>query len=438
MSENKNMNSDDSAYITIAEKFDKHAGGAPKGKSSHGFSEAFIDYLKLIYPPESAELVQHLHVTRGFYSSSFNADDWRSAGQLARVSGKTIEEVRTLLDPIVDKAALVSTSKLKGRLKNAMQAESKHDDPALDNIKNLFKLLKVSLADAFMKGSATEGGIPVLYALPVYPTLLNIHQLYPEIKKDDIEAAKLYQEFFIKDEYYRHYESSDMGTQTWRTIPVKRALKPQEKILDSEEAHAIIDASVTDPVLSPCPCRTRTEKLGIRECSDQYPVASCISLEAASIYMESVGYGKKVTKEEAKQYFDEMQDLGMIGTTENFSNMQHTIICLCCGCCCSMVRGRTRWENPVAVNPSNFVPQQGEACVYCGKCVERCHLEAITVDKKQKTYSVDETLCIGCGVCTLTCPKDSLKLHRIERSIPTADRRDMYNTIAVENGKDPR
>ena len=43
MSENKNMNSDDSVYIRIVEKFDKHAGGAPKGKSSHGFSEAFID-----------------------------------------------------------------------------------------------------------------------------------------------------------------------------------------------------------------------------------------------------------------------------------------------------------------------------------------------------------------------------------------------------------
>ena len=31
------------------------------------------------------------------------------------------------------------------------------------------------------------------------------------------------------------------------------------------------------------------------------------------------------------------------------------------------------------------------------------------------SYALDTDKCIGCGVCTITCQTDSLKLHRFER-----------------------
>jgi hypothetical protein len=39
------------------------------------------------------------------------------------------------------------------------------------------------------------------YCLPAIPKLVNLHMFYPELKPDDMEAAKLYQDFFIKEKF---------------------------------------------------------------------------------------------------------------------------------------------------------------------------------------------------------------------------------------------
>lgn len=58
----------DTPYLKIAEHFDEGTLGAPKVGGS--FSKAFIDYLKLLYTPEEAELVQHLRMMREFTSAA--------------------------------------------------------------------------------------------------------------------------------------------------------------------------------------------------------------------------------------------------------------------------------------------------------------------------------------------------------------------------------
>jgi len=47
----------DAPYLKIAEHFDEGPLGAPKAGGA--FSKAFIEYLKLLYKPGEAELVQH-------------------------------------------------------------------------------------------------------------------------------------------------------------------------------------------------------------------------------------------------------------------------------------------------------------------------------------------------------------------------------------------
>ena len=49
-------------YTRIAEHFDEGTIGAPKVNGE--FSKAFVDYLKLLYRPEEAELVQHLRMMK--------------------------------------------------------------------------------------------------------------------------------------------------------------------------------------------------------------------------------------------------------------------------------------------------------------------------------------------------------------------------------------
>ena len=360
----------DAFYRTIVENIDQGPLTAPRAEKE--YSPAFLDYLKLLYSPVEAELVQHLKMGMKF----------TAAVDLARLCGKSEEEVRAILDPLAKKGRVI--------------------------------------------------GFGANYALPPVPMILNNHQFRDETGPDDVPAARLYQKFFIRDGFYKFYESSKQGTQVMRVIPVQRTIRHGQQVLDAEEAHQIIDA-VKNLRLVSCPCRTRTEKLGVRECKGKYPIASCIMMETSALYFENLGIGKTVTAEEAKRYFDEMQDLGLVGTTENYEDAGHTVICLCCDCCCSQLRGRTRWENPEAVAPSNFVAESNEDCVMCGECVERCFFSAITIDEALGRAVVDEQKCMGCGVCTLACSQEALRLNRVDREKPFAGPRELFKKVAVEN-----
>jgi ferredoxin len=275
-------------------------------------------------------------------------------------------------------------------------------------------------------------GLDGIYALPEIPLLVNIHQFRLKTEPEDLEAAKLYQQFFIQDGFYKYYESSEKGTPLTRVIPVEAAVEHQQKVLDTEEAHRIIEAQ-SRLALVPCPCRTRTEKMGVRECTDKNPVGDCIMMGNAATHFESVGLGRSVTADEAKKYVDEMQEKGLVNITDNWARKEHTIICSCCECCCSQVRGRTRWENPDSMAPSNYVAEAGEGCILCGACEERCFFGAIHMDEGEGRAVADPEKCMGCGVCTHTCPEETMKLKRVERSEPFPGPGDLYRTVAREN-----
>jgi len=370
----KNENTaSDQAYMRIAENIDKGFQTAPKVDGD--ISKAFLAFLKIVYSPQEAELVQHLDM----YIP-------KTAEELATLSGKDAEAIKETLTPLTRRAALV--------------------------------------------GSKDK------YRLPVVPSLLNLHMFYPDIKPDDLEAAKLYQQFFIKEKFYKYYATSGKGTPVLRAIPVEKAIDAETKTLDSEEAHAYIKGLDTeDLALVPCPCRTRTEKLDIRECKDKFPVGACIFIGRTAAHFQDIGLGKKVTKEQAIEYLDQMVDVGLIPTTDNYIDDPHMIMCLCCGCCCSNVRGRTLWDNPTAVLPSSFLPRASDDCIACGECVDHCMLDALSLDDEEGRPIVDPEKCIGCGVCAIACPEEALRLHRHERTPPFQTAMDLYGTVAKDNDR---
>jgi Pyruvate/2-oxoacid:ferredoxin oxidoreductase delta subunit len=365
----------DAAYVQIAAALDQGPLTAPKAGAE--FSPPFIGLLKLLFSEEEADLVRHLGMSR---------KRAKTADEVAELSDRTSDEVRAVLEPLFARGLVIG---LDGR-----------------------------------------------YSLPTIPTFLNYHQHRTELGPNDIEAAKLYKEFFVKGGFYRYYEGSERGTQVARVIPVRRSIKYEEKVLDIEEAHQVIDA-VEHLRLVPCPCRTRAEKLGERRCVDHNPVGFCITMGSSALYFEHLGWGRKVTAAEAKSYFDEMQEHGLVGTTDNFVHFDHSVICLCCGCCCSQIGGRTLWDNPDAVAPANFVAGSNDDCVMCGECEERCPFGAISMDEELGRSSVAADTCMGCGVCTYVCPNEALSLSRVDRHEPLADARELYTRIWLENHERP-
>ncbi len=86
-----------------------------------------------------------------------------------------------------------------------------------------------------------------------------------------------------------------------------------------------------------------------------------------------------------------------------------------------------------ALLPSNFIPKSGDDCTGCELCLERCFFDALTIDDESGTSLVEPDKCIGCGVCALTCPEETLKLYRYERSTPFNTSKELIKTLAKEN-----
>ena len=75
-----------------------------------------------------------------------------------------------------------------------------------------------------------------------------------------------------------------------------------------------------------------------------------------------------------------------------------------------------------------------EECISCGTCVDRCFFGALSLDEEQEKAVVDPDKCIGCGVCTMTRPEETLKLHRCERpEAPFNNNAEFFITIASDN-----
>ena len=81
--------------------------------------------------------------------------------------------------------------------------------------------------------------------------------------------------------------------------------------------------------------------------------------------------------------------------------------------------------------PYNFrgkVVHIPDKCIYCGLCAKYCPSNAITVDVKNKTWSIDYGKCLFCQQCEEVC-RDMIKKNAIKLSsvyeLANSDRKEM-------------
>lgn len=135
----------DDAYLKIAELIDANPQRAPK--SGGEFSPSFIEHLKLLFTAEEAALIQHLG------TPTANPSKFVTADQVGEAAGVGPDEAKRILGGVAARGGLL--------------------------------------------------GIGGAYSLPPIPLILNAHQFREELGPDDIRAAELYQEYFIKEGYSR-------------------------------------------------------------------------------------------------------------------------------------------------------------------------------------------------------------------------------------------
>lgn len=263
-----------------------------------------------------------------------------------------------------------------------------------------------------------RGFITIIGPQMSLPTPLFVYDLpfilKENYKKDNIvQFAQLSRKFYTDDKYYKTWQNKRNGTPRMRVLTVSEEIEPGHQIQPVEEVYEVINQH-NNFTLVPCPCRQRTEIEGIRECKDKYPIHNCIimgALGTATLSFEDPVV-KSISKEEAKEITKKAAEIGLVHMTDNVAT-KTTILCACCECCCGMLKGLTRLDNPRAVAKANFISHiDTEKCTGCETCLSRCKFGAITVDT---VATVNINKCLGCGLCAITCPEDAIVMNRMER-----------------------
>ena len=240
----------------------------------------------------------------------------------------------------------------------------------------------------------------------------------------------------IKDfnEYVPHLIKAQYKhkTQQMRVIPVEKAVNTELNIMAYEQVEDII-RSQSKIIAAPCICRKEHSMMD-KGC-DKLEDACLIFGSGAYIY-ESRGIGKSINHDEALDIVRKGVEQGLVAQPSNAQ--KPTNICLCCDCCCQILKNINELDEPAKIVCSNFQAEvDADACTGCQACEEICPMDAIEMNGEQMVADVDINRCIGCGLCVTACQFDAMSLVdkiQTERIEPPANVVETYMAIAKEKG----
>jgi ferredoxin len=223
-----------------------------------------------------------------------------------------------------------------------------------------------------------------------------------QIDRMDEEFARLC------NEYHEHFARQffAQGPQIMRTIPVEQEITAEQRMLPYDQVSGIIEGGQSFAV-NDCICK-KEERMLDNGCDN--PLEVCLSIAPIPEFFEHQPWGRPISKQEAYAVLDKAAEAGLVHLTSNVEN-GHFFICNCCGCCCGILKGITKFGMSDVINSDFYSEIDPDLCTSCGACEENvCHVGAIS--EGEEAYQIDRSLCIGCGVCLDACTVEAIELKR--------------------------
>jgi Pyruvate/2-oxoacid:ferredoxin oxidoreductase delta subunit len=270
--------------------------------------------------------------------------------------------------------------------------------------------------------SSERDGVRSYALLPVMPGLFE----FPLMRGERTELTEKLTPLWRS---YMPLLIGDLGSESTaiaRVVPVQEEVESSPGVLTYEMIYELIDKARVVGIAH-CACRESE-----RRCDA--PTEACMVFDGACDFLVERGFARYMTKDAMKDRLRELDGAGLVHQVNN-SQEKLTLICNCCPCCCHLLRSITEFDNPRAIASSGFQPEVDvEICVGCATCAdERCPVGAIVVDE---VASVDESRCIGCGLCVTGCPEKALALVRRDGAgEPAATVREMAMKILADKGR---
>ncbi len=219
-------------------------------------------------------------------------------------------------------------------------------------------------------------------------------------------------------------------TKQLRVVPVGQSITAEMAVAPYEAAEEIIKQQ-SKIVVAPCICRREHQMMG-HGCGK--PMEACLVFGSGAFYYEQNGLGRSISRQEALDILKTGVEAGLVLQPSN--SKKPVNICMCCGCCCQVLKNmRTLGKPGLAVHANYYAQVVEERCTACETCLDRCQMDAIRIDGAAK---IDPDRCIGCGLCIPTCPDTAIVLKQksdADRYMPPENTLRTYFKMAKEREK---
>jgi len=218
-------------------------------------------------------------------------------------------------------------------------------------------------------------------------------------------------------------------TKQMRTVPVNARFVPDRRVGRYDDARRLVAEGPGPWAARNCVCRQGQDLLG-EPCRLTERRRVCLMIGKAAKASVAGGHAEPLRRDETLALLDEAERDGLVLQPANVQDP--VFICLCCGCCCGMLRAAKQLPRPAEYLQSNHhAVVDASACIACETCRPLCPMEALV--PADGVTGVDLDRCIGCGVCVPACPSEALRLEaKAEPAVPPRSLPSLYGKISFE------